>query len=160
MKNSIASKSPRTGIATEGRLMRAVDTMDRAIDSRLPQSQDAIHRRRIAVRAIGGAMVVAVAVAGYGVIPKKVESEKVTVEQGDSISDVLQKAQVKAAADNPNISPIDTSYVSAAYALEHEQEVNGQAGHIKPGQEIEVDYAQNWYGKNAVSARVLPDNPK
>ena len=140
--------------------MRAVDAIDHVIDSHLPQSQEAIRRRKITVRAIGTAATIAVAVGAYGAIPHKIESEKITVGQDEAISDVLQKAQAKAAAENPKIDPADTSYVAAAYELQHDQEVNGQGGYVKPGQEVEVDYAQNWYGKNTVSAHVLPDNNK
>lgn len=146
--------------SAESPLMRAVDAIDKAIDSRLPQSKDALHRRKIAVRALGGAVAVAVTVAGYGAIPRQIESEEVTVQQGEAISDVLGRAQEQAAADNPRIDPTDTSYIDAAYALEHDQEVTGHQGYIKPGQKIEVDYARNWYGHDSVSAHVLPDSDK
>ena len=154
---STAHKDP---VAPEGRLMRVVDAIDHAVDSHLPQTPDAIHRRKVALRTIGTLAAFAVGAGAYGVIPHKIESETVTVKQDESISKVLQEAQAKAAAENPKIDPADTSYIDAAYRLQHEQEVNGQGGYVKPGQQVEVDFARNWYGWNTVSAHVLPDSSK
>jgi|GEM_PF-6141052 hypothetical protein len=132
----------------------------KTLDERYASDAEAglTRRHKLLRRVVAPIATVAIAVVGvHGITPKSIQDETVTVQPGEGISDALLRAQQEAAADNPKIDPADTAYIGAADSLEHELEITGQGGYIHPGQEIDVHFSRNGFGRNYVDAVVVPE---
>jgi hypothetical protein len=144
----MTNEKPSAARRHQSSLLTIADKVDRFVDARLPQSPEAVRRRKITVRSLGASTALAVTVGVAGAtIPIEQGLTTTTVQTGDSYEGAVKRGQEAIAQKNPSVDPSNPAYIPAAAELQHEFMV-GPGRQTQAGDQIDVRVTNTFFGNH------------